>query len=99
MTLVEDGGLEFVKFVKSDFLLSSNKAMEILYKMREAQPHLSLAQILEGPATRMDLNRMPHGLLDYNIRFFACNRTQKLGVFVIEIKQHEVSNHSTTAVF
>ena len=28
----------------------------------------------------MPLDRMPYGLLDYNIRFFARDRTQKLGM-------------------
>lgn len=45
VTLVEDGGLEFFKFVKSDFLLSSVKAMETFYKGGK-QPHLFLEQML-----------------------------------------------------
>lgn len=80
VTLVEDGGLDFFKFVKSDFLLSSVKAMETLYKGGKHNLIYSLSKCFEGPAPRMYLNRMPYGLLDYNIRFFACNRTQKLGM-------------------
>ena len=80
VTLVEDGDLEFFKFVKSDFLLSSVKAMKTLYKGGKHNLIYSLSKCFEGPAPRMDLNRMPYGLLDYNIRFFACNRTQKLGM-------------------
>ena len=80
VTLVEDGGQEFFKFVQSDFLTSSVKAMETLYKGGKHNLMYSLSKCFEGPAPRMDLNRMPYGLLDYNIRFFACNRTQKLGM-------------------
>ena len=80
ITLVEDGDLEFFKIVKSDFLTSSVKAMETLYKGGKHNLIYSLSKCFEGPAPRMDVNRMPYGLLDYNIRFFACNRTQKLGM-------------------
>jgi len=78
--LVEDGGLAFFKFVKSDFITLSVKAMETLYKGGNHNLIYSLSKCFEGPAPRMDLNRMPYGLLDYNISFFACNRTQKLGM-------------------
>jgi len=80
VTLVEDGGLEFFKFVNRDFLLSSVKAMETLYKGGKHNLIYTLSKCFEGPTPRIDLNRMPYGLLDYNIRFFACSRTQKLGM-------------------
>ena len=54
--------------------------METLYKGRKQNLIYSLSKCFEGPAPRMDLNRMPYGLLDYNIRFFACNRPEKLGM-------------------
>jgi len=54
--------------------------METLYKGGKHNLIYSLSKCFEGPTPRMDLNRMPYGLLDYNIRFFACNRTQKLGM-------------------
>lgn len=54
--------------------------METLYKGGKHNLIYSLSKCFEGPAPRMDLNHMPYGLLDYNIRFFACNRTQKLGM-------------------
>jgi len=72
VTLVEDGGLEFFKFVKSDFLTSSVKAMETLYKGGKHNLIYSLSKCFESPAPRMDVNRMPYSLLDYNIRRFLC---------------------------
>ena len=80
VTLVEDEGLAFFKSVKSDFITLSVKAMETLYKGGNQNRIYSLSKCFEGPAPRMDLNRMPYGLLDYSISFFACNRTQKLGM-------------------
>jgi len=54
--------------------------METLYKGGKHNLIYSLSKCFEGPTPRMDLNRMPYSLLDYNIRFFACSRTQKLGM-------------------
>jgi len=50
VTLVEDGGLEIFKFVKSDFLLSSVKTMETFYKGGKHNLIYSLSKCFEGPA-------------------------------------------------
>ena len=80
LTLVDDGGLEFFKFVKDDFLPLSVRAMETLYKEGKHNLVYHLSKCFESPAPRMDLNRMPYGLIDYNVRFFSSNKTQKLGM-------------------
>ena len=80
LTLVDDGGLEFFKFVKADFLPLSVRAMETLYKEGKHNLVYHLSKCFESPAPRMDLNRMPYGLIDYNVRFFSSNKTQKLGM-------------------
>ena len=70
LTLVHDGGLDFFKFVKADFLPSSVRAKETLYKEGKHNLVYHLSKLFESPAPRMDLNRMPYGLIDYNLRFF-----------------------------
>ena len=80
LTLVDDGGLEFFKFVKADFLPLSVMAMGTLYKEGKHNLVYHLSKCFESPAPRMDLNRMPYGLIDYNLRFFSSNKTQKLGM-------------------
>ena len=61
LTLVDDGGLEFFKFVKADFLPLSVRAMETLYKEGKHNLVYHLSKCFESPAPRMDLNRMPYG--------------------------------------
>ena len=80
LSLVEDDGMEFFKFVNSDFLTSSLNAMRTLCKARKHNLIYYLSKCFENSKPRMPLDRMPYGLLDYNIRFFASHRTQKLGM-------------------
>ena len=56
LTLVDDGGLEFFKFVKDDFLPLSVRAMETLYKEGKHNLVYHLSKCFESPAPRMDLN-------------------------------------------
>ena len=80
LTVVEDDGLEFFKFVKNDFLTSSLSAMKTLFKEEKHNLIYHLSKCFESSSPRMPVDRMPYGLLDYNIRFFASSRTQKLGM-------------------
>lgn len=80
LTIVESDGLDFFKFVSSDFLTSSLSAMKNLFSHKKHNLILDLSKCFEGATPRMPLHQMPYGLLDYNIRFFASYRTQKLGM-------------------
>lgn len=82
--VIESGGINFFKFVGADFLNISLNAMQTLFM---AEKHNLLHSLSECFATkdnelptRMPLDRMPFGLIDYNLRFFAANRAQKLGM-------------------
>ena len=80
LTIVESDGLDFFKFVSSDFLTSSLSAMKNLFSHKKHNLILDLSKCFEGATPRIPLHQMPYGLLDYNIRFFASYRTQKLGM-------------------
>lgn len=58
LTLVDDGGLDFFKFVKADFLPSSVRAMETLYKEGKHNQVYHLSKCFESPAPRMDEQQM-----------------------------------------
>ena len=68
------GGHAFCSFVKHDFLWKSLSAMKVLHTegKHNLLYHLSHCFLVEEESglTRMPLNRMPYGLIDYNIRFF-----------------------------
>ena len=80
LSIVESDGLEFIKFVGSEFLTFSLSAMKTLFSHKKHNLIHDLNKCFEGSAPRMPLDRMPYGLLDYNIRFFTRHRTQKLGM-------------------
>ena len=86
ITIVESKGLDFFKFVNADFLSSSLSGMKTLFMNSKQNLIFYLSKCFEGPSPRMPINRMPYGLLDYNIRFFAKGSTQNLG-----IEEHYVS--------
>ena len=71
LTIVESDGLDFFKFVSSDFLTASLGAMKICFLEKKHNLILDLSKCFEGATPRMALHQMPYGLLDYNIRFFC----------------------------
>jgi hypothetical protein len=82
-TIVDFGGMHFLNYVRPVFLNICFSAMETLHKENKNNLILELCKCFERTGcksqSRMPLDRMPFGLLDYNIRFFASDRTNKLG--------------------
>ena len=82
--VTEYGGMDFFSFVKHDFMDVSLSAMKTLF---DEGKH-NLLHCMSGcfqrtesqQETRMPLNRMPFGLIDYNLRFFSASSPQKLGI-------------------
>ena len=76
--VIAEDGQDFFRFVNNDFLTRSLGAMKTLF--RESKPNLiyGLSKCFEGTSPRMSLNRMPYGLIDYNILFFASDTTVNL---------------------
>ena len=80
--VLDFGGIEFFKFVTPDFLDTSIQGMKGLFDENKQNLVLKLARCFEkqGEDFRMPMNRMPFGLLDYNVNFFSSQYTQKLGI-------------------
>lgn len=82
---VETHGVDFFKFISRDFVSASPDGMRTLFEAGKQNIIHDLCKCFtEQPGsnakTRMPMDRMPYGLVDYNIRFFAPDFTQKLGV-------------------
>lgn len=77
----------FLKFLGKNFLDISVQAMQKLYCAGKNNLVYLLSQCFQAPedqpnsatATSLPLDRMPFGLLDYNIHFFAADTTVRLG--------------------
>lgn len=80
LSVLQEHGIDFFKFINSDFLNVSLGAMKTLFTEKKHNLIYDLSRCFNGLTTRMPLDRMPFGLIDYNIRFFASNKTQKLGM-------------------
>ena len=83
LTVVEFGNVDYFEFMHPDFLNICMRATKTLYQEKKHNLILKLCKCFdrtdpESP-TRMPLDRMPFGLIDYNIRFFASNHTEKIG--------------------
>ncbi|CAB3991294.1 Hypothetical predicted protein [Paramuricea clavata] len=87
LLVIEHGGMSLFQFVNADFLGKSLKAMKTLFEDGKRNLFYSMAKCFERHSdhddgeklgTRMPLNRMPFGLIDYNLRFFAADSSQKL---------------------
>lgn len=83
LVLVDIGGLEYFNYVSPDFLNICVNSMKTLHEEKKHNLILELGKCFErkdvNSQCRMPLDRMPFGLLDYNIRFFASNQTNALG--------------------
>lgn len=83
--VIGEGGPELASFIRPNFLDVSLKAMQSLLAEEKHNLIYNLCVCFERRdndtlETRMPMNRMPFGLLDYNIRYFAANSNQKLGI-------------------
>ena len=78
--VVDTGGVEFYQFVSEHFFKSSLAAMKTLFDAKKANLILKLSNCFEDPIPRLPLDKMPYGLLDYNIQFFSCSSTVNLQV-------------------
>lgn len=84
--IVEElGGMDLYNFVQRDFLDKSLNAMMTLQQEGKKNLLYSMSKCFEKrqddtTMTRMPLNQMPFGLIDYNVRFFAADSSQKLGI-------------------
>ena len=76
--------MPFFQFIQPDFSELSLNAMKTHFEEEKKNLVHSISKCFErrecGSETRMPLDRMPFGLVDYNLRFFAANRTHKLGM-------------------
>lgn len=89
--VIDFGGMDLFNFVQSDFLDESLNAMRTLQQEGKKNLLYSLSKCFERrqddiTQTRMPLNQMPFGLIDYNLRFFAAD---------ISIEDHYVQWLST----
>ena len=90
LIVVEIWGYDFYSFVHDDFLNVSLNAMYTLKSAGKSNLLHSLSQCFyranQDSQPRMALNKMPFGLIDYNIRFFASNLVQS-----VHAKKHYTS--------
>ena len=79
---IMEHGSKFLNFVASDFLDKSLNAMLTLFEAGKHNLVYHLCECLQqqetSGSTRLPLDQMPYGLLDYNIRFFASSQTRQL---------------------
>lgn len=80
MTIIQSDGMDFYNYVNVDFLPASLSAMKTLFTNSKHNLIYYLSKCFQDSNPRMPINRMPFGLLDYNIRFFAKGSTQNLGI-------------------
>jgi hypothetical protein len=81
--LVLEGGPELASFVRPNFLNVSLRAMQTLLGNEKHNYDLSICferRNNDALETRMPIDRMPFGLVDYNIWYFAAHSNQKLGI-------------------
>ena len=82
--IVRSGGNSFYSFVKHDFIEASVSAMIVLYDEGKHNLVYHISRCFnrehEGASTRMPIDRMPFGLIDYNVWFFSAPSSQKLGI-------------------
>ena len=81
LIIMEHGGTDYLAYVTSDFPKTCFSAMNTLYEKKKHTLIIQLCKCLESVngASRMPLDRMPFGLLDYNIQFYASSRTNLVG--------------------
>ena len=82
--VVSSGGNSFYSFVQHDFLDKSLSAMRVLYDEGKHNLVYHISKCFnrehEKAETWMPIDRMPFGLIDYNVRFFSSSSSQKLGI-------------------
>ena len=80
--VVDTWGYDFYSFVQDDFLNVSLNAMYTLKSAGKSNLLHLLGQCFyrtnQDSQPRMALNKMPFGLIDYNIRFFASNSVRSV---------------------
>ena len=80
LIILEEHVMDFFKLVKRDFISMSIGAMKTLFDAGKHNIVSALCKCFEqvnSNCTRMPLDMMPYGLIDYNIQFFANKFTQK----------------------
>ena len=96
--LIDAGGHQLSTFVGPNFLDVSLNAMRTLQLENKKNLIYDLSLCLQrsdngDKETRMPMERMPFGLIDYNIRFFAHSSSQKL-----RMEEHYGNHASSNAV-
>ena len=81
LIIMEHGGTDYLAYVTSDFLKTCFSAMNTLYEKKKHNLVIQLCKCFESVngVSRIPLDRMPFGLLVYNIRFYASSRTNLVG--------------------
>ena len=74
--LEQEHGLEFLHFFNSDCLNQITRSILTLYKAGKENIIYQFANKIAEK--KLDMERMPFGLIDYNIRFFNAKNTVKL---------------------
>ena len=76
LMIEQQHGLEILHFLHGDCLEKGSKGILTLYSAGKENIVYKLANVIAE--RRMDLERMPFGLIDYNIRFFDAENVVKL---------------------
>lgn len=82
LVVMDTGGIDLFNFVNPDFIQTSLNAMNVLHDEKKHNLILKLCQCFQMDesklSTRMPMDKMPFGMIDYNVRFFASSQTRKI---------------------
>lgn len=80
LLVIELGGMPLFQFVQADFIDTSLSSMRTLFEEGKKNLVHSISKCFERREneleTRMPLNRMPFGLIDYNLRFYVLKKNK-----------------------
>ncbi len=76
MFITETEGSDiFYNILKKNGMTTLTSGMSTLFNNKKPNLIYYLSKCFEGPTPRLPLDRMPFGMLDFNIRFFVCENT------------------------
>ena len=74
----ETVGPDLRQYIEKDFVTTVTSGMSTLFNNNKSNLIYHLSKCFEGTTPKLPLDRMPFGMLDYNIRFFASENTVNL---------------------
>ena len=78
--IAETAGPDLRQYIEKDFVTTVTSGMSTLFNNKKSNLIYYLSKCFEGTTPKLPLDRMPFGMLDYNIRFFASENTVNLGM-------------------